>query len=693
MQRTRPIVVALLLAFVMFAGMHTSALAQNEADSPSANPIVNIAHFAPFAAHPADTSVTISVNGLDAFTEVVFGDTFVKLSMLPAGVYSVEVKPTGTMSVAMSGVFTLEQDTEYTLLAIGDGSPNMPLKLEAIVKPTMAQAAGNAMVLIGHYAPFAATIPETTVDICNDATGTPVTGLTNVPYGVNSGYFPLPEGLYDLSIAVAGSNCTTVAYDLPPLQFNAGEFYDAFAIGKNNAAYPLNIVSLSGLDTPPVVNVAHFAPFGETVAGTSVTIAVNGTDTFTNVVFGDTVTGVQLPAGVYTIEIKPTGATTVAMAGVFPLESNKEYSLLAIGDGTTNMPLTLQPIVKDSIPPSAGKAKVLIGHYAPFASTVAGTAVDVCNDATNTKLTPLPITYGVNSGFLEFDAGVYDLSIALPGTNCAGTAFDLPPLQFNAGEVYDAFAIGKNNAAFPLDVVSLTGLDYPAMATIGHFAPFAGTVAGTAVDIRVNGQVAFTNVVYGQYVADVVVPSGDVLVEIVTPSVSAASGEVSNAVILSNTFPLAQTSKYVLFAIGGANGYPAAFAAREISQTAPVGQALATIGHLAPFASLPALTAVDICMDGEPITGLTNLQYPNIVANIALPAGVYELVIAQHNTNCTPVITLTPFRLKDGDIVNAFAIGYQLTSGATFPVEVISTTGLRTAYELFLSLIARGVAE
>jgi hypothetical protein len=693
MQRTRPVVVALLLAFVMFAGMHTGALAQNEADSPSANPIVNIAHFAPFAANPADTSVTISVNGADVFTEVVFGDTFLKLSVLPADVYTVEVRPTGTVTVAMSGVFTLEEDTEYTILAIGDGSANMPLQLEAIVKPNMTQAAGNAMVLLGHYAPFAATVPGTAVDICNDATGAPMSGLTGVPYGVNSGYLPLPAGLYDLSIAIAGTNCGSVAYDLPALQFNAGEFYDAFAIGKNNAAYPLTVVSLSGLDFPPaIVNVAHFAPFADDVAGTSVTIAVNGVDTFTDVVFGYTVTGVQLPAGVYTVEIRPTGANTVAMAGVFPLESNKEYSLVAIGDASPNMPLELKGIVKDTAPPATGNAKVLIGHYAPFAATIPATAVDICNDATNSIVFP-GVPYGVNSGYQSLPAGIYDLSIALAGTNCAQKALDLPPLQFNAGEVYDAFAIGKNSAVFPLDVVSLSGLDFPAMATIGHFAPFAETVAGTAVDIRVNGQVAFTNVVYGQYVADVVVPSGDVLVEIVTPSVSAASGEVSNAVILSNTFPLAQTSKYVLFAIGGANGYPAAFAAREISQTAPAGQALATIGHLAPFASLPALTAVDICMDGEPITGLTNLQYPNIVANIALPAGVYELVIAQHNTNCTPVITLAPFRLKDGDIVNAFAIGYQLTSGATFPVEVISTTGLRTAYELFLSLIARGVAE
>lgn len=699
MQRTLPVFTVLLLVTVLFFGLTAPLSAQSTdpaADSPSANPIVNIAHFAPFAENPAGTSVTISVNGSDVFTEVVFGDTVVGLSVLPAGVYTVEIKPTGTDTVAMSGTFTLEADREYTILAIGDNSANMPLELEAIVKPVMARSAGDAMVLIGHYAPFAPTVPATAVDICNDATNTVL--LPNVPYGVNSGYLALPAGIYDLSIALPGTSCAGTAYDLPALQFNAGEFYDAFAIGKNNVAYPLNVVSLSGLDFPPaIVNVAHFAPFAGDTAGTSVTIAVNGTDTFTEVVFADTVTGVELPAGMYMVEIKPTGSNTVAMSGTFPLESNKEYSLLAVGDGSQNMPLELKAIVKDAVAPTPGNAKVLIGHYAPFAATVMQTAVDLCNDADGGKVAG-PLPYGLNSGYVEFPAGIYDLSIALAGTNCAGTAYDLPALQFNAGEFYDAFAIGKNNAAYPLNVVSLSGLDFPAMATIGHFAPFAGTVAGTAVDIRVNGQVAFTNVVYGRFVPDVVIPSGDVFVEILTPAASAAAGEVNNAVILSGTFTLGQMSEYVLFAIGGANGWAPSFAAAEISQTVPAGKAFVTLGHLAPFAPTAVQTAVDICIGGVPIPDLTNLQYPGVLANLPLDPGLYDLAIAVHGTNCTTeAIDVPPFRLREGDNFNAFAIGapeeVAPSAGPEFPLTVISTTGLRAAYEQYLPSVSRAVAE
>ncbi|MBK8797276.1 MAG: hypothetical protein IPM07_13410 [Anaerolineales bacterium] len=79
---------ALFLATVLLFGLTTPLSAQSAdsaTDGPSANPIVNIAHFAPFAANPADTSVTITINSaIDVLTEVVFADTVVGLSVLPA---------------------------------------------------------------------------------------------------------------------------------------------------------------------------------------------------------------------------------------------------------------------------------------------------------------------------------------------------------------------------------------------------------------------------------------------------------------------------------------------------------------------------------------------------------------------------------------------------------------------------------
>ncbi len=431
----------------------------------------------------------------------------------------------------------------------------------------------------------------------------------------------------------------------------------------------------------PVVNVAHFAPFGSNVLSTSVTVRVNGADVFTDFVYGDIIRGVNiLAAGQYTIEVLPTGSSTVAISGVVTLAEDAQYTLAAIGDGA-NQPLQLAALMDDITAPAPGTAKLRIAHYAPFANTLAATRVDICNDATGAPLPGLTnVPFGVASPYLPVPAGIYDLSIAVAGTNCGAVALDLPAIAAVGGKIYDAYAIGKNNTAFPLTVTSVTGLDGPAAVTVGHFAPFAGTITGTLVDIRVNGTLAFTQVAYGDFVPRVQLLPGDTLVEILPTGTS--------TVALSGTLPLASGGRYNLFAIGGANSQPLAFSTTAISTTAPAGKALLTVGHLAPFAADVNDTAVDICTDtGVPV--LSNVKYPNVAANLPLDPGLYDLKITVAGTNCgTTALDLPAFRLTAGDIFDVFAIGDRL-SGEPFGVTVVSTTGLRPAWEQYLPFAAR----
>ena len=54
-----------------------------------------------------------------------------------------------------------------------------------------------------------------------------------------------------------------------------------------------------------------------------------------------------------------------------------------------------------------------------------------------------------------------------------------------------------------------------ARVTVGHFAPFAPTLQGTSVSIRVNGQVALQNVVFGQFTDYLTLgPAGSYRVEV-----------------------------------------------------------------------------------------------------------------------------------------------------------------------------------
>ncbi len=671
----------LAFACVFALGAVQSARAQSDAeqtpDGAAANPVVNVGHFAPFGADPAGTSVTVRVNGTDVLTSFVYPNVVKAINVLPAGTYTIEVLPTGTTTVAISGVVTLESDKKYTLLAIGDGA-NQPLALKALEDNPGAPPAGSANVRIAHYAPFAATLPATAVDICNDGTGAPVPGLTGVQFGEDSSWLPIPAGIYDLSIAVAGTSCATTALDIEPLALVAGKTYDVYAIGKNDAAFPLAVTSITGLDFPAKVTVGHFAPFAPTVPQTAVDIKVNGALAFTDVVYGKFVPNVALLPTTTTVEILPAGTSTVALSGTLNLKSGAAYDVFAIG-GANSQPLAFSTTEISTTTPIS-KALLTIGHLAPFATDVNATAVDICTDA-GAILLP-NVKYPQVAANLPLDPGVYNLKIAIGGTKCATVALDLPPVQLVAGGIYNAFAIGLNNAAYPLEATTTTGLPFVAFVTIGHFAPFAADVAGTAVDIRVNGSLAYTGVVYGDYVRQVVLPAGPTLVEIL-PAGSAT-------VALSTTANLAPGAAYDLFAIGGANSQPLAFSTTQISTTAPAGKALVTIGHLAPFASDVDATAVDICTDsGVALPGLTGIKYPQVAANLVLNPGPYNLKIAVAGTNCaTTAIDLPAFRLFAGEIADAFAIG---TGASAFPLELVSTTGLYTVVK-YLPIIRNQAA-
>jgi hypothetical protein len=187
---------------------------------------VNVAHFAPFADTLDGTSVTIFVNDEPAFTDVKFGD-FVPYVNLPAGTYKIDVVPTGTEVVAITGEFVLEDGVDYSLAAVGNGTTQI-LEFYALVDNTDAPMDGNLNVRVVHLAPFAEDLSDTEVSI-RTAGGDVVNMLVGVPYEVQSGFFEIPAGTYDLKVA---SNDGSVNYIDPlPADLPAGVNLTLYAIG------------------------------------------------------------------------------------------------------------------------------------------------------------------------------------------------------------------------------------------------------------------------------------------------------------------------------------------------------------------------------------------------------------------------------------------------------------------------------
>jgi hypothetical protein len=420
----------------------------NSPSSVAANATIHVAHFAPFSDTEIGTSVTVRVNGADAITDFTFGEVF--NTTLPAGTYLIEILPTGTNTVVISGSVSVEDDKAYTLAAIGDGA-NQSLELFPLVDNT-TPAADVAKLRVAHLAPFASG--EAEVDICTDEGALVIKDLEYKD--VTDPYLELPAGDYDLLIALPDTDCETVALDLPSITLAEGDIVDVFAIGGANG-WPLDVVSITGFTpTPPavpaVVNVAHFAPFATDAPGTSVTVRLNGADAIPNFEFGDIEAGVELAPGDYLVEIVPTGTSSVAISGTVSLEGGVQYTLAAIGDGA-NQSLELFPLVDDTTP-AADAAKLRVAHLAPFASS--DTEVDICTDD-GTVVIPDFAYKDVTDPYLELVAGRYDLLIALAGNNCEIVALDIPPIILAEGDIVDVFVIGGANG-WPLDVASITGL-------------------------------------------------------------------------------------------------------------------------------------------------------------------------------------------------------------------------------------------
>jgi CYTH domain-containing protein len=681
--RVLPLLLAVSMIFTAGAAAPFNNVDIDErlALAPEADARVYVAHFAPFANTLDGTSVTVRVNGSDALTDFKFGDVTAPLDFAP-GSYNIEILPTGTTTVAISGTVNLSADTDYVLSAIGNGSLQ-PLELFPLVND-MTPDAANAKLRIAHLAPFDADINNTQVDICTDD-GSVVAGLAGVPYKVfTDPYLSLPPGDYDLKITQAGSGCATTYLDLPSLRLAKGDIADVFAIG-DIANQPLAYATASGLNpTPkPMVKVAHFASFANTVDGTSVTVRVDGQDALTDVKFGAITDYIEFEPGMRLIEILPTGTTTVAISGTVDLAYDTKYTAAAIGNGSLQ-PLELFPLV-DDMTPDASNAKLRVGHLAPFDADINNTKVDICTDDGTivTGLADVPYK-GYTDPYLSLPAGDYDLKITQAGSSCATTYLDLPSIRLAEGDITDLFAIG-DIANLPLAYASATGLNpTPSpMVKVAHFASFADTVDGTSVTLRVDGQDALTEFKFGDITDYIELKAGENLVEILPTGTS--------TVAISATLDLAYDTKYTASAIGDGNNQPLEIFAQVDDSMAPMmpqaDDGKLRVSHFAPFAKDINDTKVDICTDdGTVVSGLAGVPYKGYTdPYLTLPAGMYDLKITAADSNCaTTLLDMDPILIKAGEIGSVFAIG----DGTNLPVQTTTDPDL-SPYMAYLPLIVK----
>jgi hypothetical protein len=219
-------------------------------EAPPAEPAqLRVVHAAPFA--PGSAAVDVVVPGslpltlLEGFS---FGQTsqdytppapivsrpggFIEL---PANTYPIDVRLTGTETVAISGTFTLEAGSRYTALALG-GANGYPLELVAIEEPAGPPAEGKARIRVYHAAPFAEELADTAVSIRTQDRSTVIGGLSSVEYK-GTAVLEVDPGTYDLVIATPDGSATLI--DIPAFTVAAGDELMIIAVGDGVITGPV----------------------------------------------------------------------------------------------------------------------------------------------------------------------------------------------------------------------------------------------------------------------------------------------------------------------------------------------------------------------------------------------------------------------------------------------------------------------
>ncbi len=228
-------------AYAVFGDGSVSSLALEQPPAPTR---VNVAHLAPFASDISATAVSVDVNGTEVLNDVTYKQVSGYLPLAedgsaPGNTLLEVFAPPGATDPAIMATVNLAAQTDYTVVAIGDGN-NQPLSLLPLVDDNSAPGAGNVKVRVVHSAPFAAALMDTAVSVRTDS-GDLVSGLTGVEFGQQSGYFELPAGTYDLNIATPDGGTRLI--DLAPVTLTAGDIVTLYAIGEG-VNQPLGIMAV-----------------------------------------------------------------------------------------------------------------------------------------------------------------------------------------------------------------------------------------------------------------------------------------------------------------------------------------------------------------------------------------------------------------------------------------------------------------
>lgn len=423
-------------------------------------------------ASPDAPAVDVAVSdGPVLFANVSFGEVG-DYEIVPAGAYDLEVRPTGTMTVALAlPDIALEAGTVYTAFATGllAGDPALGAVLTVDARFSMPEPPSDpARVRVAHASPDA---PAVDVWVDDEV------ALSGLAFGQVSEYAPVPSGTRNVKVVPAGATepvVIDVDVDLEP-----DTDYTVAATGLLASIQPLLLVDDNSAPDPETVHVrfVHASPDAPPVD-----VAVtDGPVLFEGVAFGEAAGPLPVDPNVYDLEVRAAGTTTVALElpGVL-LRDGNVYTVFAMGL------LGGDPALEAVIAVDRNPARVRVAHASPDAP-----AVDILIDD---SVAIDNVAFGQVSSYSALDAGMVNVKVVPAGAS--EPVVIEADLELAPGADYTVAAIGLLAEIQPLVLQDDNGVPVAGTAHVRfvHASPDA-----PPVDIALkDGDVLFPAVGFGE---------------------------------------------------------------------------------------------------------------------------------------------------------------------------------------------------
>lgn len=384
----------------------------------------------------------------------------------------------------------------------------------------------------------------------------------------------------------------------------------------------------------------------------AVDVYLDGAAVLTNVGFGSVSSYLEVPAGEHQVQVFAAGADpaidTAVIDATVPLAAGSSSTIAA----TNAIDAIEAQVIADTPAPVADAVQVRVVHLS--ADTP---AIDVAPDGGDEIIEAL--AYPTATEYLTVPAGQLDVEVRPSGAVDGWVVANPGGVFLSDGKAYSLFAVGSlADDTFRL----VTAIDAsapppaPARVRVLHGSPDA-----PAVDVYVDGTLAFSGAAFGQITDYAEIPAGAHQVQVVAAGTTPADGTVIDATL---TFAPASATTVA------ATGALAALAPQVIvdDPTPTADGAQLRVVHLISDAP-----AVSVAKKGAKKPFIKRLAYPDASAYTAQKPGQIDLVIRPAKGSGKAVLDPAAFTLEAGTSTSAFAIG-TLESGEIQVVTALDAT-------------------